>query len=737
MTSSRPWQLWRRDEEMAKKSDDGPVPRHPGYPRHRADWTAARLPRLRPWMKRITVYALLAVALLFFFRRRGHSSPIPESHDYNAISRAYEERFRPDAEAPAGRLAKDVSRPDHGSPLTEAARKAHKMAAGKKDSLHQSPSKHPAGKRQKAAGSGSLESRPKYDGPIRYPALASTLGAISATAGSSRKNRNVLFAAASLKSASTLLPMACDMAMERLNYVHFAFLGVADVSIKDLLEINGIDKDCKLLTHDARPDYFESSTKGRLQLAIKGAFPAGSDHFGVHMHPQAVIVDSTTAEDDYFLASTRAAILSTPATLVELPNRPSKRLAWMSKLDASSLSAWNKVRFDILIHATPTKSANLKRLLNSIARADLAGIPTPHITVEIPHTIDESLESFLSNFQWPRPTSHGGPQPLMLSLRRRITRQPLDEEDSSVRFVESFWPTDPSSTHVLVLAPNTEITPQFFQYVKYTLLHTLHSKMAKMEDYNSALMGFSFAIPHTLADGTTAFSPPAPQGGDKDKSGQTAFLWQRPSSEAMLFLGEKWVELHHFISRVLYQKKTMSSSSSPPAQKTASKKYPAWLEYALQLSRVRGYSTMYPAKATAKAILGVHREIAEPPEEYQKDAVREAAQKASLTSLEDESAERFDATSPADMLETLPDGGKMQSPVEVPLLSWDGTLTTYTDFYRQIEDDAALFREKVGGCSAGDKPHGTRRKKDAADLFCVKPSSQKRAKVREDEETGR
>lgn len=220
------------------------------------------------------------------------------------------------------------------------------------------------------------------------------------------------------------------------------------------------------------------------------------------MHPQAVIIDSTTVEEEYFLAPARDQILSTSAALIELPERPRKSLAWMSKLDARALSgtrkllleaivsilrtrtptnlslshmifvAWNKVRFDILIHATPTKTANLKRLLHSIARADLAGIHTPYITVELPHTVEPLMEKFLNGFQWPRPTSRARQQSSMISLRRRITRQPLDEEDSSVRFVESFWPTDPLESHVLVLSPHTEITPQFFQCMLRVLLVT-------------------------------------------------------------------------------------------------------------------------------------------------------------------------------------------------------------------------------------------------------------------------
>ncbi|KAG6020755.1 hypothetical protein E4U41_002735 [Claviceps citrina] len=631
--SSRTWQPWGHDEEMAKKDDDRPLPGH--HPRPRANWTASRVPRRsRSWLKRITVYALVLAALFLLVTRGGtsHSRPGAEppaqaprdGRDY--VERAYDDRFGQEA-ATSGN----------------------------------------------GPGPKPPRGRPKYDGPVRFPALLSSLRAASRTSGGARlRNRNVLFAAASLRSASTLLPMACEMAVEGRNSVHFAFMGVAaGVGVEDLHEMNGIDKDCRLVTHV----YINS-----------------------YLHPQAVIVDSTTQEEDYFLASARDQVLSKAAALIELPE------------------PWNKVRFDILIHATPTRTANLKRLLGSIARADLAGINTPYITVELPGTVEPSLESFLSRFQWPRPTPRGGQPPPMISLRRRITRQPLDEEDSSVRFVESFWPTDPSRSHVLVLSPHTEVTPQFFQYVKYALLQQLHSNMALLDDYATSLMGLGLSIPHTLADGTTAFSPPAPEAGEKD----TAFLWQRANSEAMLFTGQKWIELHHFISRTLSRKKTMSPP--PPAalltsQRTAGNKYPAWLEYALQLSRLRGYYTLYPGRATADAILGVHSDMPDPPEEYPKDAARKTTPR---SSLEDESADRIDPVSPVDMLETLPAKGVLQSPVTLPLLAWDGTPATRTSLRRQALEYAALFRREVGGCAKEEDVQGARRSKaDAADLFCV------------------
>lgn len=209
-----------------------------------------------------------------------------------------------------------------------------------------------------------------------------------------------------------------------------------------------------------------------------------ADFVNTYMHPQAIFIDSTSAEHDYFLGAVRDQVSSTRSALIELPERPRPSLAWISKLDSAALSgkciiqttahihqrkltdifaAWNKVRFDILIHATPAGTANLKRLLESIVKADFTGIQTPRITVEIPYVMDSQLESYLANFEWPRSTVSDGERPQMISLRRRITRHLMDEDDSSVRFVESFWPADPANSHVLVLSPHTEVTPQFFQ----------------------------------------------------------------------------------------------------------------------------------------------------------------------------------------------------------------------------------------------------------------------------------
>jgi hypothetical protein len=62
-------------------------------------------------------------------------------------------------------------------------------------------------------------------------------------------NKNVLFAAASLKSAALLLPLACDMGNELRNYVHFALFGGSEITVENLRSINGLDTSCQVIFH--------------------------------------------------------------------------------------------------------------------------------------------------------------------------------------------------------------------------------------------------------------------------------------------------------------------------------------------------------------------------------------------------------------------------------------------------------------------------------------------------------
>ncbi len=62
-----------------------------------------------------------------------------------------------------------------------------------------------------------------------------------------------------------------------------------------------------------------------------------TDHLNTYLNYQAIIIDGTDAEEDYFLLGTRDQFRGTGVTLIELPDRAANRLSWLTKLDATAL----------------------------------------------------------------------------------------------------------------------------------------------------------------------------------------------------------------------------------------------------------------------------------------------------------------------------------------------------------------------------------------------------------------
>ncbi|KAL7950255.1 hypothetical protein V8C42DRAFT_309974 [Trichoderma barbatum] len=695
--ATRGWslsQLWRdEDEEMANKKDDDL-----GLPRHakQADqWQAAPKSSLR-WtaLLRLVVYAVALFMLAYgLFRVIG---PAPGSSSLDPAN------LMPMYETPRPPPRYDPPRMEEEGPTikTSKAPKPPKAQVRPQSGSNSGPDGDKA----------ATEAPKSYNGPLKLPHLGTSLQAIIAeTSGRVQQNRNVLFTAASLQSAALLLPMACQMAAERQNYVHFALMSRSDMPMRELLAINGIDKGCPLIIHDARPDYSTIATEARMSLSVVRAMY----YINLYMHPQAIIIDSSNAEENYFLSGIRDEVRGTESTLIELPERSGKRFSWLSKLDASALAAWNDVSFDILIHAPAHGTGNLKRLLRSLARADLAGVSPPHLTIELPTVIEQDLTNFLSGYEWPSKPPAAAPKPRLLSLRHRIPRQKLSEEESSVRFLESFWPNRPSHSHVLILSPHAEVTSQFFHYVKYSLLQRRYSAISSRQDWNSKLFGISFSAPTTYLDDTTQFAPPKPLEGQDLETEGTPFLWQAPNSDAMLILGDKWVELHGYVSQLLEKRHASSTTPDLLAKKEVGKRHPAWLEFTLQLSRIRGYFTLYPTQQTANTVVGIHNDLYDVPEEYEGEKTSE--QERDSVKL---ATDLFDPASQVDMLATLPHEGELPLIYYLPWLTWDGKETDDGSIEEIAAKYKQAFRTQVGQCKDESQAGIPLGDSYAKDLFC-------------------
>lgn len=100
--------------------------------------------------------------------------------------------------------------------------------------------------------------RQYYNGQVKFYNLAASLHGIAKTMGFRENNKNVLFAAASLQSASRLIPMACEMSRWNRNAVHFAIMGREELPMDDIRTVNGVGTDCNVFWHgETIPDRWQ------------------------------------------------------------------------------------------------------------------------------------------------------------------------------------------------------------------------------------------------------------------------------------------------------------------------------------------------------------------------------------------------------------------------------------------------------------------------------------------------
>ncbi|KAG7287852.1 hypothetical protein NEMBOFW57_007369 [Staphylotrichum longicolle] len=266
--------LFRSKEELGKKDDD----HKPAGPSMRTQWIAATGGPRRKLKRLVIVLGLAAFVYLFI---RNLPTDVPVRDRRRPVYRPETEPNKPPAPGPMPKL-----KPDR-TPLKPLP-----------------PYKPPPD---------TVPPPAAYNGPLLFQNLLPSLQGISSTGGASTVNKNVLFAAASLRSTAMLLPLACQMANELKNYVHFALVGGSDIDMDKLRAVNGIDASCQVMFHDAH-------------------------HINNYMHPQAMIIDASGLEEDYFLTSMRKQAPDSGIPLIELPENSVTQLAWISKLDSSSLA---------------------------------------------------------------------------------------------------------------------------------------------------------------------------------------------------------------------------------------------------------------------------------------------------------------------------------------------------------------------------------------------------------------
>jgi hypothetical protein len=124
------------------------------------------------------------------------------------------------------------------------------------------------------------------------------------------------------------------MAIRERNFVHFSLMGRHDISMDMLKSVNGISKECKIIFHDARPDFGPQSSDFRMEVSTSAAF----NHINTFVHPQATFIDASGAEEIWFLKGIRERASGLGRTVIDLPENAEENLMWLTMLDSASLS---------------------------------------------------------------------------------------------------------------------------------------------------------------------------------------------------------------------------------------------------------------------------------------------------------------------------------------------------------------------------------------------------------------
>ncbi|KAJ5177903.1 uncharacterized protein N7500_000602 [Penicillium coprophilum] len=649
----------RVDEEMGKKDDD-----------HRPSDQGHLLPlrhRAMPRPRRI-LFTIIALVLVYEFFKHMPTDLGPAADRYNpAIAKLREESL---AKWTSSDKLLDYTKPDTALP----------------DNL---PPVNVLESNQKEQA---------YDGMIKFYELTHSLPRYKY----SKKvpSRAIVFAASSLRSVSDLLPLACQMAGERLNYVHFALMGKDEVSIEGIKEVNGIrDSECLMKWHDARPDYAPKSTDERMKRSVVG----GLQNIQAYISPEAIITQGQAWEDSFFWDG--AKLFSREDNIPHIAlSTASRDLMWIASLDSQALQSWNKIQIEMVVHAPSESSGSLIRLMKSLDAADYLG-SIPSLTIELPQRVDSQLLHFLQHM-------NGLTQlPGRLTIRRRIQPHNMDTVESSLRTVESFYPRDPQRTHLLLLSPQTELAPSFYHYLKFAVLNYKQSARAKRVFYN--MIGISLELPSTKPTADSQSFTPPPMNVESKEQFLPSFLWQAPNSNAALYFGDAWAEFHSFVANRL----STPESATAPQTKLISEKYPAFMEHMLEMIRAKGYYLLYPSFPGIKSssIATVHNELYQPPEEFGGANAATSAEEATqvihdpsqpltggistdLGSIEKPLSHTSTIMPLLDLFSSgLPDLDAL------PLLSYDGEGLTAAAYTEQTEEYAKQFRKYYGGCARDSK----------------------------------
>lgn len=308
-----------------------------------------------------------------------------------------------------------------------------------------------------------------------------------------------------------------------------------------------------------------------------------------------------------------------------------------------------------------------------------------------------------------------------------------------MHFIESFYPARPRDSHVLLISPQAELSSIYYHYVIYHLLQYKYATYVRLSENSEYLMGFSLELPSTYLNNSAELEPPKlepppAKEGEVKSERHTPFLWQAPNSNAALYFGDKWVELHSFLSaRISIRNSQGVSDYKPPSrQKVISGHYPSWMEYVQELMRVRDYFLLYPYfPPKSDAVVSIHNELHQLPEEYSQTH-HDISPTLEPSSIDPDDPFTIDPSMEtatftprhepllrnSNLVSFLSESGHSDLPDigSLPILSHDGNVVSPDQSAKNAQQFTNEFRHEIGRCSG--KMTIIVNHMSAGDLFC-------------------
>lgn len=241
---------------------------------------------------------------------------------------------------------------------------------------------------------------------------------------------------------------------------------------------------------------------------------------------------------------------------------------------------WHKPTIDISV-ITNDRPDSLARLLRSLSAANYYG-DSVSLILNLEQTSDSRTRELATNFAWP----HGSK-----TVRQRIIHAGL-----LPAVVEAWYPSSPHDSYGVLLEDDTEVSPQFYGWLKFALLtYRYTSPNATF----SPIYGISLYQPQHIElkpEGRRPFNATALLARLGLEPVTAPYLAQVPCSWGALFFPESWSGFQHFfalrLADVLAPLKLEDSAIVGPIRSTRWPK--SWKKYFIEWVYLRGEAMVYP-----------------------------------------------------------------------------------------------------------------------------------------------